>query len=270
MKYLISISFLIGLAVTFTNCGKDEPGTTNNAITIEEFIDRNNISPNYTTSGVGYVISNPGDDRRITDTSTLKVIVVVRSTDNRLLLDTEGEVYINMVNQVTAMREGLALVGDGGQVTLYAPFEQGWGETGNGSIPGNTDVIIEITVVNILRYIDEYINDNNIMITDTTASGVRVLIEEEGDGSFPDINNVVEVIYKGYLTNGEVFDEQELGLSISLSNVIVGWREGIPKFSKGGKGKLFIPYQVAYGNNGNASIPPRTDLIFDIELVNFN
>ena len=54
-----------------------------------------------------------------------------------------------------------------------------------------------------------------------------------------------------------------------LLNVIAGWQEGIPLFSKGGEGKLFIPASLGYGYNASNGIPGGSVLIFDIELIDF-
>jgi peptidylprolyl isomerase len=49
--------------------------------------------------------------------------------------------------------------------------------------------------------------------------------------------------------------------------VIIGWDQGFEGMRVGGKRRLFIPYQLAYGDKGREPIPPKADLIFDIELV---
>lgn len=251
-------------------CIKDVPEVEPSQKTIEEYISQNNLSPQYTASGLGYTIGMEGSSRRNIDESTVKTEVIVTSTEDRTLIDTEGDIYINMLGQVPAIREGMKLIGEGGKIILYVPYEIGWGDVGNTSVPGSSDVIIEITLSSILIDVEDYISENNITVTPVPNSDVKVLIEEEGDGNFPNVNSVVNVIYSGYLTNDEVFDESVDGLSISLQNVIPGWREGIPQFSTGGKGKIFVPYEEAYGTAGNSAIPGRTDLIFDIELVSFN
>lgn len=62
-------------------------------------------------------------------------------------------------------------------------------------------------------------------------------------GGNPALANTVKVEYTGYLLDGTHFDATEVGkpIEFGLSQVILGWQEGIPKFQKGGKGKLIIP-----------------------------
>jgi len=270
MKYNIhTIGLLILSAVLFQNCGKDLGGEAPDLITIEEFIAQNNITPEYSATGLGYVINAPGSDRRANGLSTVKADVTVKTTENTLRIDTQGAALLNLFNQVPGFKEGLQLVGDGGSVTLYVPFEIAWGNPGNNSIPAAADVIIDISMTDILVDVETFIEENSLMISDTTDSGAYVLVEEEGDGTFPTINSSVTVKYSGYFTNGDVFDSNDSGLQIALAQVITAWQEGIPKFSKGGKGKLYVPYEAAYGTNGSQSIPGYTDIIFDIELIDF-
>ena len=268
-NYIITFSLLILGTVVFQSCGKDLGGEAPDIISIEDYIAQNNISPEYTASGVGYVINTAGNTRRANGFSTVKADVTVKTTDNTLRIDTQGESLFNLFGQVPGFKEGLQLVGEGGSITLYAPFENAWGADGNISVPGAADVIIDISMSDILIDIETYIEENNIMLSDTTDAGVFVLIEEEGDGTFPDIGNSVTVKYSGYYSNGDVFDSSDTGIQIGLSQVIQGWQEGIQLFSKGGKGKLFIPFESGYGTNGSRDIPGYTDLIFDIELVDF-
>jgi hypothetical protein len=77
------------------------------------------------------------------------------------------------------------------------------------------------------------------------------------------------VQYVGKLTNGTQFDASKAPFSFvqGKRQVIAGWDIGFEGMKVGGKRKLFIPYQLAYGEAGNGSIPPKADLIFDVELL---
>ncbi len=101
-----------------------------------------------------------------------------------------------------------------------------------------------------------------------TASGLYYVIDEQGNGSNPIASSTVRVAYKGYFTDGRVFDESaESGISFPLNRVIPGWTEGIPLFKEGGKGMLIIPSRLAYGNSGTRGIAPGSVLVFDINLL---
>lgn len=112
-----------------------------------------------------------------------------------------------------------------------------------------------------------YLKDKSIE-AEKTSSGLYYHISREGNGVHPDKNSTVTVRYKGYLANGDIFDQTGSGSAATfpLSGVILGWQEGIPFFSENGVGQLFIPSHLAYGKRGSRNIPPNTPLIFDITL----
>jgi len=122
-----------------------------------------------------------------------------------------------------------------------------------------------------IQDIEEYLEDNNLS-AQRTDNDLYYIIEEEGNGEFPTVTDFVEVDYHGYFLDGEVFDssvDRGMPSEFSLTSVIIGWREGIPLFSKGGKGKLLIPSHLGYGEFGTNGIPGETVLIFDIHLIDF-
>jgi FKBP-type peptidyl-prolyl cis-trans isomerase len=101
-------------------------------------------------------------------------------------------------------------------------------------------------------------------------SGLRYEITKAGAGAFPKGTDTVKVHYTGTLVDGTVFDssvQRNDPLEIALNEVIPGWTEGIQKVNKGGKIKLYVPASLAYGDNGQGSVPPGSTLVFDVELL---
>jgi FKBP-type peptidyl-prolyl cis-trans isomerase FkpA len=92
-----------------------------------------------------------------------------------------------------------------------------------------------------------------------------------GTGAECKPNATVKVHYRGTLTNGTEFDssyKRGKPIEFPLPNLIQGWQEGIPGMKVGGKRKLVIPWQKAYGAQGHPpAIPPKSDLVFEIELL---
>jgi FKBP-type peptidyl-prolyl cis-trans isomerase FkpA len=118
--------------------------------------------------------------------------------------------------------------------------------------------------------IRQYLEEHNIQAT-KHDSGLYYIITKEGSGDHPNINSTVEVKYKGYLTNGSVFDQTQGSNTITfpLKNLIKGWQIGIPLLKKGGEGTFFLPSELGYGNQNSGTIPANSVLIFEIVLVDF-
>lgn len=103
----------------------------------------------------------------------------------------------------------------------------------------------------------------------TTDSGLQYEILQEGTGKTPTPEDVVRVKYKGTTIDGQVFDEQTTEpIAFPLANIIPGWTEGLQLMKEGGKAKLYIPADLAYGELGAGDIiKPNSVLVFEIELV---
>ena len=104
-----------------------------------------------------------------------------------------------------------------------------------------------------------------------TESGLQYEVLEATIGKKPKATDKVRVHYEGTLIDGTVFDSSyKRGESITfgLNQVIKGWTEGLQLMSIGSKYKLYLPYQLAYGERGaGANIPPYAALIFTVELL---
>lgn len=102
-----------------------------------------------------------------------------------------------------------------------------------------------------------------------TASGLLYQVIKLGDGGpKPTADSDVEVRYRGELIDGTVFDESTTPITLNLGSVIKGWTEGLQLMSVGDKYRLFIPYDLGYGEQGaGGDIKPYSTLIFEVELV---
>ena len=125
---------------------------------------------------------------------------------------------------------------------------------------------VDYTAKNELE-IKEYIAKNNLT-AQRSDTGLYYVINNLGTGTQPTANSNVTVAYKGYFTNGTVFDQSSAaGVSFGLRQVIQGWTEGIPYFKTGGDGILLVPAHLGYGSNANRGIPGGSVLIFDVKLI---
>jgi len=114
-----------------------------------------------------------------------------------------------------------------------------------------------------------------------TKSGLKYQILKVGSGNrTPQSTETVTVHYAGWLEEngkqGRKFDSsvdrgKKFKFKIGVGKVIRGWDEGVLGMKVGEKRRLFIPYQLAYGERGYpGAIPPKANLIFDVELFNIN
>lgn len=105
-----------------------------------------------------------------------------------------------------------------------------------------------------------------------TASGLKYIVLREGDGVAPGATDQVTVHYEGKLLDGTIFDSSYMRgepTSFPLNAVIPGWTEGLQLMKTNGKTVFYIPSNLAYGERGaGGQIPPNSDLIFTVELIN--
>ncbi len=108
---------------------------------------------------------------------------------------------------------------------------------------------------------------------DQTASYIDIVV---GKGETAETGDKVAMVYKGWLTNGELFDQSTKNdkgqidpfvLELGAGQVIAGWEQTILGMKQGGKRRLVVPFAAGYGDAGQGPIPAKAMLIFDVELV---
>jgi len=107
----------------------------------------------------------------------------------------------------------------------------------------------------------------------TTDSGLQYEVIQEGEGAKPAATDTVTVHYTGRLLDGTVFDssvQRGEPIEFPLNRVIPGWTEGVQLMAPGAKYRFWIPANLAYGEQGPASIGPNQVLDFDVELLQIN
>jgi FKBP-type peptidyl-prolyl cis-trans isomerase FklB len=108
----------------------------------------------------------------------------------------------------------------------------------------------------------------------TLPSGLQYKIVKEGEGTAPKTTDSVTVNYKGTLIDGTVFDssyDRGEPVTFPVEGVIAGWTEALQLMKPGSKWEIFVPSDLAYGENGaGRAIPPHAALVFDVELLKVN
>ncbi len=127
--------------------------------------------------------------------------------------------------------------------------------------------------------IKEYMKEKGLE-AEPTESGLYHIVVTPGEGDRPTLNNQVTVHYTGALLDGSIFDSSLPGktgrpvsgepASFGLTQVIMGWQEGLALMQKGEKAILIIPSHIGYGERGSGpGIPPFSPLVFEVELIDF-
>jgi peptidylprolyl isomerase len=106
----------------------------------------------------------------------------------------------------------------------------------------------------------------------TTPSGLKYQDLVEGAGETPNDGDQVIVHYTGWLLSFKKFDSsvdrgEPFAFQLGRQQVIKGWDEGVATMKVGGKRKLVIPPDLAYGEQANGMIPANSTLIFEVELL---
>lgn len=154
---------------------------------------------------------------------------------------------------IKGWQEGIPGMKIGGKRKLVVPWALAYGEQGRPPrIPEKADLTFEIELVNFLQTEDTVV-----------GTGAEVPFSP---------NATVNVHYRGtLLKDGQQFDssyDRGQPIEFALNQVIPGWTWGVPGMKVGGKRKLIVPYQMAYGEQGMPpSIPAKADLVFEIELL---
>lgn len=171
--------------------------------------------------------------------------------------------------------EGVMGMKVGGKRQLKIPGKLGYGARGTPRIPPNSTLIFDVELLEVKapRVAPAAPMDIPKGKHVKLPSGLQYYDIQEGTGATPKEGQTVMVDYTGWLENGEKFDSsldraEPIAFPVGTGRVIKGWDEGVGSMMVGGKRQLIIPYELAYGERGRPPvIPPKSTLIFDVELV---
>lgn len=191
--------------------------------------------------------------------------------------DARGEPITMPANGfVAGFGEALATMKAGGRRKVVVPPDLAFGAEGSPPvIPANATLIFDIHLLSIMDYstVPALLPGDPVRGQPVTLpSGLMYYDLVEGQGDQPQGPSTrVRVHYSGWLNDGTKFDssiDRGQPATFALNQVIRGWTEGVASMRVGGRRKLVIPFDLAYGPQGRApTIPPKALLVFDIELL---
>jgi FKBP-type peptidyl-prolyl cis-trans isomerase len=268
----------------------------------EKMMEKAKSLPNAIVGTSGYVIIEevPGTGAAIDPSMEYKMVYT--------MMNANGDTLMSTVNDPTADAESNALeiagadivegwrmaaenMKVGGKYSIYLPYELAYGEKGLPSPRGDGFYISPFTGLIISSQVLAQQERNSFAIergeqviaiakekpnTKVSASGYVLETLQVGTGPKVKAGSDVQAHYILMDSRGEVIENSYMGAMqgrpapiFSLNGVIKGWQEGVTEMQKGGRYRLYLPYNLAYGENGNQGIPPYETLTFEMEILNF-
>jgi FKBP-type peptidyl-prolyl cis-trans isomerase len=202
------------------------------------------------------------------------------------------------LNHYPPMMDAALLMGIGDSATVFQPIDSAMRQFVPKAVQHLKELRFEIALVQIISMEDkfkaeqafaaraailkqtaeevvlQYSAGNLATPLTTTKTGLKMLVLEKGPGKIVRENEAVQVHYFGFLTNGTCFDNsfdrrQPLAFPVGVGQMIPGFDEGVMALTHGSKAYLFLPSNLAYGENEAADgrIPPNAEIIFYIEVL---
>ena len=276
-----SFLLLIGGLIALTSCNDD----VESPLTVGETIDRDErIIQNYfeandindtiaDPSGVYIKIINEGTGESPEDDSVVRIKYSFYSLAGNTLIDEVSDLMkLELENTISGLVTGMQYMKKGGEAEFYIPCRYAF--FGTNSAWANEVIRFRVSLDEFTEDVDqmddiiiqEYFSEKEITDVIKDDSGVYIQHIIEGTGESPASNSNVTVKYELYtLPNDERVPQSEEPVTFNLSNLIQGWRIGLPYMKEGGEAFLYIPSSAAYRGTDNELA--NEVLKYRIELV---
>lgn len=285
---------LIGLTIFLSACKKDyETVDTLDQRNIEAYIAKNNIKAEKDPSGYYFQIIEEGEGEVLANPDSVYYSFNFKREDNSSFAKNSAyQIGLSLLGYtdrftlggrailLTPIRLTMAKLRRGGSARVILPSSMVFGKNGNTTlnVGSNEIVIVDLKVFRETKQheideleINQFVADQKLTVV-KDPSRVRYAVSEKGTGTEPiTSSSTVTVKYTGRLLDGTVFDmNQESTFTTTFDEVIKGWGDVIPgKVTKGGKMRIIIPSDRAYGPSASSTgaIPANAVLDFDIEIT---
>lgn len=250
---------------------------------IKAYLLSEGIAAQRTTEGLYYkVISTGTSQQRVAIGDEIKVTYIARRLDG-VIVDS-SEISLNkpvsaifgvtripfLSDQAMQLVFGTILT-EGDSATLLLPSFLSQGATGSLLFPAYSSVRIDMRVTSIsteTEQMDAFVRNNNIVITETTASSLRFgKIVSYPDSAEVKDGSVLSVKYTGRRMDNTIFDSGTINVTVNSTSLVPGFTEGLLKLREGEKANLLFPSVLGYGTQGNQNIPGFSPLYFEVEIV---
>ena len=240
----------------------------------EDFATKDGVE--MTDSGLLYRTLEEGNGILATPESVAIFNFIGKLSDGEEFNNTyEDEQPVTMaINELpTGLEEGLLLAQIGSRLEFVMLPELGYGDNPPSGIPPGAVLYFDVKLLHSSNYDAIFLEENaqREEVTET-ESGLQYRIIEEGSGESPGPSSNVSVEYTGTFIYGDTFDTSrntDGPASFNVGGVIEGFAEGVQLMQEGARYELFLPGELAYGDQPPQQSPiyPGATLIFDVELI---
>jgi FKBP-type peptidyl-prolyl cis-trans isomerase FkpA len=292
---LLSSGFL--LILSFVSCNKDdsEELRANEKRLRDSYIQSHNITTTPKNSGLYYIESTAGTGIQPINGDLVRINFTMMNLDEKALYTTvesiahTGEIYsathhygperwiINLEsNQLTGLMEGITLMKENGTATLITPSEITFKNNGLGNVVQPYETLLwNVQLVEVIK--NPALYEHNLLVAyldtvqreiDSTSDGIVKIIDKVGTGDLPAVGTTIKVLFKLYLMDGWKVAQITTPYSHNVGTtegLITGWDKAMRTIRLGEKCRVILPYDEAYGANGQEQIPPYSTIIYQFE-----
>lgn len=272
----------VGLSLLFYSCSvntdtfNEVTQYTNDTTAISSYLKQNKISASKMSQGIWFSIDSSATGIRPVFNDSVSVNYTMKLLSSGTVVDkTTSPLTMTLNNWINGIQLAMPQFQQGTKGRMFIPSYYGYGNTGNGSVPANTNLLFEFKVVKVYDYqlkadtaaIDKYLKTNSINAL-KDASGLRYTVDSLGNGALPSIQDYVTFTYTAKLMDSGLQIDQAINpVKSKLVDLILGWQIGLTNIPEGSKFTLYVPSRLAYGSATRSSIPANSNLIFKIQLL---
>jgi FKBP-type peptidyl-prolyl cis-trans isomerase len=290
LKKIILFGFSL-MILTMVSCNKNtEPVTDQKARENDEAFQAHFKAKNITAvnagGGVYYVITKKVDAGRVPVAGDLITFHFQTSLLNGTKIDSTSRLNnkpnyspFGTLNNLWSLMA--KVMKEGERATFYLPYDYGYGETASATVPAYSPIQMDFSVEKLWneeQQIENYIADNKYTAT-TTTTGLRYIITKEvAGGEALKKGQTVKVNYTGRLLYFSgildasnkpttTFDSGSFSFVLGSGGTVAGFDEGVGKLKVGEKGIIIFPSSLGYKDVAQGSIPAKSPMAFEVEVV---